>query len=622
MKKLTIVCFAILTTISATAQTILQSQMPQTNRVFRGDFVPISSGPGHSRNVDMPTFLNGLTNLPEFPGVSFSGIADGKLVGVMTGLPTGVTVGSGLGLNGGVLTATGFKFASIITYGADPTGVNPSDQAIILAQTNPAVYVPAGIYLITNASGIVISNSSRWFGDGPASVFLWSTNGIQNGYMIQTTSNAPVTFDSITFDGNQGNQIFGPSVASCNTPGCVVSHGSAGVRSGLLMNAANTGGGGGYGAFRCRFQNWSAYGCLVWGNADIGLRLQSFFLSQNVFTNNYTALVMNGFSEAEYGVVEENYFSHNWTQIEIKSPNSVFLGNLMHDSKYGFYIHPEVGSGGRSHNLIAGNMCNHCLVFVDLESCMTGINITDNNFLGSGLVILGMEGSGGNLNDDCVFANNYCTTTCWVDFSTGTNWFYNNTLTGDWTTNWVRRAGGSDPLQQATYGVYGFTNVVEWGNKMQGRGPVWFNASNNAAPPFTLTAQGQYSFPSASGSGGTNAAPQTLVDTAGTVPISIALPTGSIWPLNFRLTLTENITLSNPTGTGAGVDGEQFIVEFLENGTGGWTVTLASNYIGTDSVPLPSQVLTINTAANKRSWGKFIYNNVSGKSYCVGLVTE
>ena len=82
-------------------------------------------------------------------------------------------------------------------------------------------------------------------------------------------------------------------------------------------------------------------------------------------------------------------------------------------------------------------------------------------------------------------------------------------------------------------------------------------------------------------------------------------------PLHYRLTMTTNVLIQNPTGL---VDGQRVIIEFIQDSLGNRQVFYDSAFgFGTD---ITGTMLT--AAANKRDFATFIYCN--GKWYCVAFV--
>jgi hypothetical protein len=80
-----------------------------------------------------------------------------------------------------------------------------------------------------------------------------------------------------------------------------------------------------------------------------------------------------------------------------------------------------------------------------------------------------------------------------------------------------------------------------------------------------------------------------------------------------RLNLQASVTTFTISG---GVDGQRFILEVLQDTTGGRTLTWPSNVRGSETVPLP----TISTAVNALDRIGFIYHGPSGKYDCTAAV--
>ncbi len=81
---------------------------------------------------------------------------------------------------------------------------------------------------------------------------------------------------------------------------------------------------------------------------------------------------------------------------------------------------------------------------------------------------------------------------------------------------------------------------------------------------------------------------------------------------HFRLTTTQNFTLSNPTNP---TDGQRVVWEIIQDGTGSRTITLDTKFqLGSDI-----SSVTLTTTASKRDFLTAIYNVVADKWYVVGF---
>lgn len=82
---------------------------------------------------------------------------------------------------------------------------------------------------------------------------------------------------------------------------------------------------------------------------------------------------------------------------------------------------------------------------------------------------------------------------------------------------------------------------------------------------------------------------------------------------HFRLTTTQNFTLSNPTNS---VDGQRISWEIIQDATGSRTITLDTKFqLGTDIASI-----TLTTTANKIDILTAVYNILTDKWYVVGFV--
>lgn len=80
----------------------------------------------------------------------------------------------------------------------------------------------------------------------------------------------------------------------------------------------------------------------------------------------------------------------------------------------------------------------------------------------------------------------------------------------------------------------------------------------------------------------------------------------------FRITLTGNLTLANPTNP---VDGQKIVWELVQDATGSRTLTLGSAFaLGTDI-----SAVTLTTAANKRDFLGAVYNASAAKWYVLAF---
>lgn len=81
---------------------------------------------------------------------------------------------------------------------------------------------------------------------------------------------------------------------------------------------------------------------------------------------------------------------------------------------------------------------------------------------------------------------------------------------------------------------------------------------------------------------------------------------------HFRLTLTGNTTLANPTNL---VNGQRIVFELIQDGTGSRTVALGSKFaFGTDIAGY-----TASTEASKRDFVGAIYNSTTDKLYIIAV---
>lgn len=128
---------------------------------------------------------------------------------------------------------------------------------------------------------------------------------------------------------------------------------------------------------------------------------------------------------------------------------------------------------------------------------------------------------------------------------------------------------------------------------------------------YTVSASGT------SGGGGTNSGPIALSygawDT--NVAINASTPVGAVTnaPLFYRLTMSTNALVQNPTG---GLDGQTIEIEFLQDATGSRLAFFDAKFgFGSDITGI-----TLTTTAGKRDYATFRYNATADKWYCRGFV--
>lgn len=81
---------------------------------------------------------------------------------------------------------------------------------------------------------------------------------------------------------------------------------------------------------------------------------------------------------------------------------------------------------------------------------------------------------------------------------------------------------------------------------------------------------------------------------------------------HFFVTLKGNRTLANPTGA---LGGQKLVFEFIQDGTGGRTITLGSKFVLGTTIP----AVTLTAGASKRDFMGVIYSDVDDKFYVVAL---
>jgi hypothetical protein len=83
----------------------------------------------------------------------------------------------------------------------------------------------------------------------------------------------------------------------------------------------------------------------------------------------------------------------------------------------------------------------------------------------------------------------------------------------------------------------------------------------------------------------------------------------------FRMSLTGNLTLNNPTNL---TDGQQLTFEFIQDATGSRTCTYSGSLYTFSSTGVANGTLT--TTASKRDFITFVYNATTTKLYALQFV--
>jgi len=79
---------------------------------------------------------------------------------------------------------------------------------------------------------------------------------------------------------------------------------------------------------------------------------------------------------------------------------------------------------------------------------------------------------------------------------------------------------------------------------------------------------------------------------------------------HFRCTLTNDFTLSNPTGA---VDGQRIIWELIQDGTGSRLITLDTKFVAGPFT------VTLTTTLNKRDFLEVVYSSSADKFYVINF---
>lgn len=121
-----------------------------------------------------------------------------------------------------------------------------------------------------------------------------------------------------------------------------------------------------------------------------------------------------------------------------------------------------------------------------------------------------------------------------------------------------------------------------------------------------LTVTGTVTGISGGGSGGTNATPITLSISGGNVAVNCTTPVGvsTNSPLAFELTLTGNVTISNPTGSF--LNGQRINLYVQQDGTGGRTVSFGNKFVYGSTVT----GFTMTSTASKEDHITAVYRSV------------
>jgi len=117
----------------------------------------------------------------------------------------------------------------------------------------------------------------------------------------------------------------------------------------------------------------------------------------------------------------------------------------------------------------------------------------------------------------------------------------------------------------------------------------------------------------------TLSATSTITAGAAVTSAVVALTYGTTISVNaslgnhFRVVLTGNATLSNPTGA---VDGQKITFELIQDSTGSRTIAFGTAYAFSTDIPQP----TLTTTANKRDFLGFVYNASTSLWYMLAVV--
>jgi hypothetical protein len=206
---------------------------------------------------------------------------------------------------------------------------------------------------------------------------------------------------------------------------------------------------------------------------------------------------------------------------------------------------------------------------------------------------------------------------------------YVSKIQANGTVAWSADGGGSPSFDQITGGTSGETLAIGEGGTLvtSGSGTIYAThltgtllTNNVLGVPTTghvptVQANGTLAYAAGSGGGGgTNSAPIALSFSDTNVAVSCTTPLGCVTnaPLHYRLTMTTNALVQNPSGMG---DGQRIVIEFIQDATGSRLAFFDTDFaFGTDITGI-----TLTTTASKRDFATFVYHATTDKWYAVGF---
>lgn len=193
--------FTPLTTSNLTNNVSVTANIDQNFATVAHLFTDVLSRNGTSPNQMVNTLdmnSNQIINLPS-PGSASSpvrlqdissGITPSPSIIAGNNVYTGNNIFEGSTTLAGPTTATGpvyfkdgYPWTDVIAWGADPTGINPSDTAIqsainFMAVSGGIVFIPQGFYLITQTISAMPATQVMILGSGNTSTYLYTTTDI------------------------------------------------------------------------------------------------------------------------------------------------------------------------------------------------------------------------------------------------------------------------------------------------------------------------------------------------------------------------------------------------------------------------------------------------------------
>lgn len=261
--------------------------------------------------------------------------------------------------NSRISTNTIGSTVNAITYGLIPDGI--TDNTVMLSNllnSASSIYFPCGTYAHLNP--IIINHPVNIKGDSATLRYTGSSNFYSLTFAL---SNAP----GCTIDG----MTFSPSQAAVSASGGMISLNCMGFAK--VKN--------------CIFLNTAGQAIFVSGDTNLQTRLNHYYISDNVFSNVYDGIVLDGSNKAEYGIVSGNR-AHIVGRFGIKCASASV--NIENNNFNGYTApSPPLGAGiwlvpdnNRGHATVVGNTSHHFTFGIVVDQVTGSAGVVGNSFMG------------------------------------------------------------------------------------------------------------------------------------------------------------------------------------------------------------------------------------------------